>query len=316
MLIDIRESYVNFDLMNLETLKVFCDVVHFHSFSRAAEENGISQSAVSQSLGQIERTLGVELIDRKSRPFRLTTEGQSYYSGVKELVSRYQAVENEVRSLKGEIRGEVRVAAIYSVGLAELSNYVQQFSWKHPGASVRLSFLHPDSVFESVINEEADIGLISYATKRREIDALPWKDEELVLVSAPGHLRASDGKFRFRDLNSQRFIAFDESLLIQKEIDRFLDKQGVTVEKVMSFDNVETIKRAVEIGGGVAILPEPMVHAQVRAGSLDAFPLPRPGLSRPIGIIMRKNRPLLRAVQGFVELLQDAVGAKRLRRAA
>src|SRR5258708_4112534 len=156
--------------MNIDTLKVFCDIVRFHSFSRAAEENQISQSAVSQSLSQIEKTLGISLINRKLRPFQLTEEGHRYYTGVKDLVTRYLAVENEVKTLRGEVRGEIRVAAIYSVGLAEISSYVQQFSWKYPGSSVRLSFLHPDRVYESVIGDEADLGLISYPTRRWEID--------------------------------------------------------------------------------------------------------------------------------------------------
>ncbi len=302
--------------MNIETLKVFCDIVHFHSFSRAADENEISQSAVSQSLNQIEKTLGVSLINRKIRPFQLTAEGEAYYAGVKDLVARYYAVENEVKNLKGGVKGEVRVAAIYSVGLAEISNYVQQFTWKHPGSSVKLSFLHPDRVYESVLSGEADFGMISYPEKRREIAALPWKDEPLTVVAAPGQLHSKDGKFRLQDLNGQRFIAFDKDLLIQKEIERYLDKQGVEVDVAMSFDNVETIKRAVEIGGGVAILPEPAVRTELRLGTLESFSLPRPGLVRPIGIIYRKNRPLLRATEVFIELLQEMAGTRRLRRAA
>lgn len=295
--------------MNVDTLKVFCDIIRFHSFSRAAEENGISQSAVSQSLGQIEKNLGVELINRKVRPFQLTPEGQSFYGGVKDIVTRYYAVENEVKNLQGAIRGEVRVAAIYSVGLAEISSYIQQFTWKHPGATVKLAFLHPDRVYESVLNDEADIGLLSYPSARKEIDTVPWKDEPLVVVSAPGHLGPEDGKFRLKQLEGQRFVSFDRGLQIQREVERYLDKHGVTVVPAMSFDNVETIKRAVEIGGGVSILPEPLVRTEVRLGTLDAFPLPRPALSRPVGIIFRKNRPLLRAAQVFVDLLQE-MGAR------
>jgi DNA-binding transcriptional LysR family regulator len=297
--------------MNIETLKVFCDIIRFHSFSRAAEENGISQSAVSQSLVQIERSLGATLIDRKIRPFQLTAEGQVFYSGVKDLVVRYYAIENEVRNLRGEVRGEVRVAAIYSVGIPDISSYVQQFSRKYPGSSVRLAFLHPDRVYESVLNDEADIGLISYPTKRREIDSLPWKEETLVAVSAPGQLAAEGGAVRVKDLNGQRFVGFDRDLLIQKEIEKYLSQQDISVETTMSFDNIETIKRAVETGGGFSILPEPLVRTEVREGTLESFALPKPGLKRPIGIVFCKNRPLLRAAELFVELLQEQAGTTR-----
>ncbi len=302
--------------MNLHALKIFCDIVRLHSFSLAAEENGITQSAASQNPLQIERTLGTTLLDRKKRPFRLTEEGQAYYQGVKDLVSRYFAVEGEVRNLNGAVRGEVRVAAIYSVGLRELSGYVQQFSARHPGVSVKLAFLHPDRVYESIQNEEADIGLISYAARRKDIEALPWKEDALVVASAPGRLPQQDGKLRFKDLEGRKFVAFDQGLLIRKEIDRYLTRQGVQVDIAMSFDNVETIKRAVEIDSGVSILPESHVANETKLGTLEAFALPRPGLSRPIGIIVKKNRPLLRAASMFVDLLQEAAGVPRSRRAA
>ncbi|MFN8389689.1 MAG: LysR family transcriptional regulator [Bdellovibrionota bacterium] len=303
--------------MNIETLKVFCDIVRFHSFSRAAQENGISQSAASQSLVQIEKTLGAVLIDRKTRPFQLTAEGNAYYNGVKDLVVRYFAVENEVRNLKGEIRGDVRVAAIYSVGLAEISSSIQQFTWNYPGTNVKLAFLHPDRVYESVLNDEADIGLISWPEKRREIESVVWKTEPLVIIAAPGQLQAHDGKIQKDDLMGQRFVGYDKNLLIQKEIERYLSRNDIVVDTVMSFDNIETIKRAVEIGGGFSLVPEPLVRNEVRLGSLEAFDLPGSGINRPVGIIFRKNRPLLRATEVFMELLQEqSRTSKSVRKAA
>ncbi|MCX5667119.1 MAG: LysR family transcriptional regulator, partial [Candidatus Omnitrophica bacterium] len=103
--------------MNIETLRIFCDVVHFQSFSRGAAANNVSQSAATQSVHRMEQHFGVQLVDRNKRPFVLTPEGQACYEGFREVLELYDAVDTRVRSLRKEITGLVRVASIYSVGL-------------------------------------------------------------------------------------------------------------------------------------------------------------------------------------------------------
>ena len=106
--------------MHLKSLKVFCDVVSRRSFSRAAEENGISQSGASQMVNHLEEHLGVKLIDRTKRPFVLTPEGEAYYDGCRKIVRRYFALEEEVKTLHEEVAGRVSVASIYSIGLSHM----------------------------------------------------------------------------------------------------------------------------------------------------------------------------------------------------
>ena len=132
------------------------------SFSRAAEENGISQSGASQVVNQLERQLGTKLIDRSKRPFTLTPEGEIYYGGCRKLVERYFALEERVRTLHDEVAGRVRVASIYSVGLHHMNRYLHQFLSQYPKANVRLEYLHPHQVYDAVENDQADLGLVSY----------------------------------------------------------------------------------------------------------------------------------------------------------
>ena len=148
--------------MQLKSLKVFCDVVGWRSFSRAADENGISQSGASQVVNQLERRLGVKLIDRSKRPFVLTPEGETYYEGCRKLVQRYDALEDQVRTLHEEVSGRVRVVSIYSVGLHHMSRYLQEFLSQYPKANVRLEYQHPHRVYEAVEKDHADLGLVSY----------------------------------------------------------------------------------------------------------------------------------------------------------
>ncbi len=290
--------------MYLEAIRIFCDVVRQRSFSRAAAMNHVSQSAASQNVLQLERSLGVRLLDRSKRPFTLTPEGQVYYNGCKMLVEQYAAVEAQVRSLRNGVSGVVNVAAIYSVGLSGMSRYVQRFAQLYPEARVHLAYLHPDRVAESVAAEEMDLGLLSYPRGGRELVAVPWCEEPMVVACPPGHRLSGRSTVTAADLAGEPFVAFSDTLTIRREVDGQLRRHRCEVQVVMAFDNIETIKRAVEIGEGLAILPAPTIQTEVAAGSLVAVPLDRPRMIRPLGIIHRR-RLLTPTEQAFIDVILD-----------
>ncbi|HEX4130534.1 MAG TPA: LysR family transcriptional regulator [Pirellulales bacterium] len=290
--------------VQLKALKIFCDVVRQRSFSRAADENDISQSGASQVVHQLEEGLGVKLIDRSKRPFVLTPEGEEYYDGCRAVVERYYALEDRVRTLHQEVVGRVRVASIYSVGLHHMDRYVQEFLAQHPKANVRLEYLHPDRVYQSVEDDVADIGLISYPKPSRTLQAIQWREEPMVLVTAPRHRLAGREQIGLRELHGEKMIGFDRDLTIRNEIDRVLNLHRIEVRVIMEFDNIETIKRAIEIEAGIALLPEPTVLREVQAGTLSAIALDTDELVRPLGIIHRRGRDLSSTAERFIELLK------------
>jgi DNA-binding transcriptional LysR family regulator len=290
--------------VNLKSLKIFCDIVSRRSFSRAAEENGVSQSAASQVVGHLESHLGVRLIERSKRPLSPTREGQVFFDGARKIVAAYDALEDAVRTLHDEVAGRVRVAAIYSVGLHHMSRYVQEFMSRHPKAVVRLEYLHPDRVIESVEQGQADVGIVSYPRSTRSLEAEPWREEPIVLVCAPGNVFAGRVEVALGELHGQRMVAFDSDLVIRHELDRALAAQAAEPDVVMEFDNIETIKRAVEIDAGVALLPEPTIGRELAAGTLCAVRLAGDDLMRPLGIVHARGKPLAPTAQRFVELLR------------
>ncbi len=290
--------------MHLKSLKIFCDVVYRRSFSKAAEENAISQSGASQVVHQLERRLGVKLVDRSKRPFTLTPEGEVYYEGCRKLLERYDALEEEVRTLHEEVAGRVRVASIYSVGLHHMNRYLQQFLSQYPKANVRLEYLHPHRVYEAVENDQADLGLVSYPKSSRTVKAILWREEPMVLVCAPGNPLASRKEIDLKELNGLALVGFDADLTIRREIDRVLHLHDVEVRVAMEFDNIETIKRAIEIDAGVGLLPQPTIMREVEAGTLVAVPLTTDELIRPLGILYRRGKDLGVTVRRFIELLR------------
>ena len=291
--------------MHLKSLRVFCDVVGRRSFSRAAAENGITQSGASQIVHHLEEHLGVKLIDRSKRPFVLTPEGQVYYEGCRGLVQQLYALADEVRSLRQEVEGRVSVASIYSVGLSHMNRCVRDFLSTHPKANVRVEYQHPQRVVELIESGQMDLGLISYPTQTRTLKAIAWRDEPMVVVCAPNHPLATAASLKLEQLDGLEMVGFVENLRIRRETDKVLAAYGVGVRVVMEFDNIETLKRAVEINTGFSLLPEPTVVREVELGSLVAIPLASVNMVRPLGILHRRGVDLGATARRFIQFLLD-----------
>jgi DNA-binding transcriptional LysR family regulator len=291
--------------MHLETLKIYCDVARYRSFSRAAAANDITQSAVSQMIAQLERRLNVQLIDRSSRPLQLTPAGRIFYDGCRDLLQRFQELQRSLVSGLQHLQLPVRLAAIYSVGLRDMGQYVERFRRMEPRANVQIEYLHPDQVYQRVLDGTADLGLVSFPKSSRKLLAVPWREEEMVVVCPPQHPWSRRGHIRVRELRGQPYVHFEQGLVIRRQVDRFLRHHGAPVQVVMEFDNIENIKKAVEAGAGVALLPEPTVAREVEAGTLIALPLADAVFVRPLGIIYRRSPRLSLAAQRFLDVLRQ-----------
>ena len=246
--------------MNLDTLKLYCDIARLRSFSEGAALNQLSQSAASQAIQQLESDLEVQLIDRSKRPFMLTPEGQRFYEGSRSLLDDFEALRASVASARTQVAGSVRVAAIYSVGIHIMSEHTRRFMSLYPQSRIRLQYLHPDKVVEAVLNDEADLGILAYAPANRSLTVLAWRSETMVFVCHPSHRLARRRVVAPADLNDENFVAFDADLRIRKAIDRCLRQHQARPKVVMEFDNTETIKQAIAVGAGVSILPAAHDH--------------------------------------------------------
>jgi DNA-binding transcriptional LysR family regulator len=291
--------------MQLEALQIFCDVARHRSFSRAAAAHGKSQSAASQIVHQLEEHLGVQLINRSTRPLQLTALGKAYYEGCRDVVDRYLELEASIRQAHTEVAVTVQVAAIYSVGLGDISHYLERFRTQHPHARVHMEYLHPDRVYEQVRTGAADLGLVSFPRKTRELTTLPWREEEMVLTCSPQHRLAPLARVKPAQLTAEKFIHFAKELVIRRKVDQFLREQGVKVEVALEFDNIENIKKAIAISAGVALLPEPTLRQEIQAGTLVAVPLEGCRMVRPLGILHRRHPRLSATAQQFMDLLRQ-----------
>ncbi|MDA0658683.1 MAG: LysR family transcriptional regulator [Planctomycetota bacterium] len=291
--------------MQFRSLKVFCDVIDQRSFSLAARENGLSQSSASQLVHQLEGRLGVRLIDRSQRPLTVTREGEVFYEGCQRLLRRYRDLERRVRRVRSSGEGHVSIAAIYSIGLSHLNACIKAFLGRHPEAKVRVQYQQPDRVYQLVESRQVDLGLVSYPRSSRKVEAMEWRTEPMVLVCSPHHALCLKPAVVWQDLHGLPMVGFSEELRIRREIDRTLTRCGVEPLVAMEFDNIETIKRAIEIDAGVGLLPLPTIEREVQAGTLASRVISDGELTRPLGIIRRRDAQLSRTAQGVVDLLQQ-----------
>ena len=283
--------------------KLFRDVAHARSLSRAAAVNGISQSAATQHIQEMEKRLGVQLLDRSTRPLGLTPGGKLYAELCRDVLRREEDFTAALDSIKAEAEGTVRVASIYSIGLSEMPQLREEFQRVCPGAQLHIELLRPNKVYEAVIEGEADLGFISYPEHRRDLTVIPWREERMTVAVYPSHPLAGREMLVAGDLDGQDFIAFDEEVIIRRELDRFLRDNDVTISIVMQFDNIQSIKEAVALGSGISVLPERTMLAEVEQGRLVSVPLHAPELVRPTGIIHRRKKKFTRAGREFLKMV-------------
>jgi DNA-binding transcriptional LysR family regulator len=286
-------------------LKLFRDIAHTRSVSRGARLNGISQSAASQHLQEMERLFGIQLLDRSTRPVATTEAGRIYFEFCRDVLRRKEEFDVALDGLKGRVEGTVRVAAIYSVGISDMSGLEQEMARRMPSAELLVEYLRPERIYDAIVSDHADLGLVSYPESSKEVTAIPWRQERMMVAAAPHHPLASRSVLHNADLTGQDFVSFDDDLRVGREVKRFLRESGLQVNIVMHFDNIQTMKEAVALGTGISILPVRVLRADIEQGRLVAIPLEGCTLVRPLGIIHRRRKKFNRAMQCFLELLKE-----------
>lgn len=289
--------------MQIENFKIFADLVETKSFSKSAKLNGITQSAVSQQARAMERHFKTLLIDRSQKQFQLTREGQRVYDAAKEMLHTYEKLLSELQEMKKVISGTIRISTIYSIGLHELPPFIKKFLHDFPSVNVRVEYRRSNLVYEDILHNSVDFGLVAFPVKQRQIEVLPFRNDHLVLITHPQHPLSRQGEIGVRDLAGHKFIGFDPDIPTRKAVDQIFREHKLELEPVMEFDNIETVKRAVEIDHGIAIVPQATVAQEQKQGTLAVLAFKGEDFTRPLAILHRKGRVLTPAMKKFIETL-------------
>jgi len=269
--------------MQIESLKVFCDLVETESFTKAAQINNVTQSAVSQQISALERIFKSLLIERSKKHFRLTREGQVLYDYSKQILQAYASLDSRLQELKDIISGTIRVATIYSIGLHDLPPYIKKFMQNYPTVNVHVEYRQANQVYEEIV---------------------PLRKEPLVLICHPQHPFTKHKSIKLKSLAGQKIISFEPDTPTRKALDKILKAHDVEVQHAMEFDNVETVKRAVEIDAGISIIPQGSVSQEIQKQTLVAVPIEDGQFFRPTAAIYKKSRVLSPAMKQFLTILK------------
>ncbi len=290
--------------MNITTFKIFRDLVESRSFSKSAALNSVTQSAVSQQVASVEKRLKCTLLERGKREFSLTHEGQRFYQGCCAVVTAYDKLMSEMQEIGHRVTGSIRLATVYSIGLHELPPFVKQFMKQYPSVNIHIEYRRSNQVYDDVMENAADMGLVAFPEKRPNLDIKPFRKDRLVLICHPKHVLASFRTMPIRQVLGHKFVGFDPDIPTRKALDQFFKKHKIQIQQVMEFDNIETLKRAVEIDMGISMVPLSTVTQEVRNNTLKAIEFTDEEIFRPLAIIHRKDRVFSPASRAFLSTLQ------------
>lgn len=283
---------------------MFCDLAETESFTKAAQINDVTQSAVSQQVGSLEKQFKTILIERSKKKFRLTREGEVLYEYSKQMIQTFEALQSKLQEIKNVISGTIRIATIYSIGLHDLPPYLKHFLKTYPTVNVHVEYRRANQVYEDVLGNVVDIGLVAYPTRDSKIELLPLRKDNLVMICNPQHALAKNKSIGLDKLNGINFIGFEPDIPTRKAVDKILKEHSVHIHNVMEFDNIETVKRAVEIDAGISIVPKATVTQEVKNKTLAMVNIEGGGFYRPLAAIIKKNKVLSPAMKKFLEVLK------------
>jgi LysR family transcriptional regulator, transcriptional activator of the cysJI operon len=306
IVIDLRPFCAFNALMTLESLKAFCDLTDTKSFTRAAQINGVTQSAVSQTITALEKHFKSLLIERSKKNFRLTAEGEVLYEYGKRILQSYDDFQSKLQENKGLISGEIRISTVYSIGLHELPPYIKGFLKDHPSVTMRVQYRRANQVYEEVAGNIVDLGFVAYPARDPKLEIVPLRKDHLVLICHPKHALANAKSIKLKALNGQNFVNFEKDIPTRKALDTLFKAQGVTVNNVMELDNVETVKAAVEVDLGVAIVPVETIKQEVASRTLAEVRLEGNHL-RELGVIFKKGKVLSPAARRFIDRFKESL---------
>jgi len=287
-------------------LKVFCDLSETKSFTKAAQINKVTQSAVSQTVSALERLFKSLLIERSKKNFRLTPEGEVLYDYSKKILQSYGGLQSRLQEIQGVLSGNIHVATVYSIGLYDLPPCIKKFLQDCPTVNVHVEYRRANEVYDDVLSNIVDLGLVAYPSPDSKLEVVPLRKDALFLACHPQHPLAKMKSIKLKALTGQKFINFEKDIPTRKALDKMFKDQGVSVNNVMEFDNVETVKRAVEIDSGVAILPEETIRGELANKTIAAVRL-EGKFFRELAVIYKKGKVLSPAMKQFIELLKHSL---------
>jgi DNA-binding transcriptional LysR family regulator len=291
--------------MNPALLRAFIAVAEHGGFTPAARAIGVSQPAVSRAVGELERHVGFELLERAPKGIQLTRAGESFLLNAREVIAAMRTAEEAVASLGGLGHGRLHIGASTTIATYVLPTFIGRFLEDHPAVEVRLDSAHTRAVAQMLLEYRIDIALTEAPVSDEKIQSRRWRTDALVAVASPSHPLASRRRIPPSALATELLLLRERESGTRAIVVEGLAAAGVTPGRTMEIDGPEAIKQIAAAGRGIAIVSRYTVVEQLALGRLAVLDIPALKITRPFYRLSLKQRRPSPAAKAF-ELLLDA----------
>jgi DNA-binding transcriptional LysR family regulator len=294
--------------MQLQDLNVFVTVASERSFSKAAKKLHRTQPAVSQAIHRIEDELGDRLFDRSSRNGALTEAGVLLRDHAVRLLRMAAEAEAAVRELQQVRRGRVLIGA-NEAAVHSILPIVQRFAEAHPSAQVEVRRVPSRQMATELLQRTLDFGVLTFMPPEKGLQSIPLGTDELVMLASPAHPLAARKRVTIEEVGRDVVIAHNDPSPARERVLRLYERRHAPINIQIALPSLDGIKRAVEMGLGVAVLPRRCALTEIARGTLAAVKVPELGPSRAVRLIFRRAGELSHAADAFLQVARGAADA-------
>lgn len=291
--------------MDTQALKAFLAVADQQSFSQAAEQLYLTQSAVSKRIAQLEQHLNASLFDRHNRTISLTEAGLSLLPKAQEILNLVADTELTIQSLKQEVSGKLSLATSHHIGLHRLPPILRAFTANHPQVQLDLSFVGSEKAYQAISQRQVEVALTTLDSQHLQLSEhleiiTLWEDEMLCVCAKQHPLATQKEPISLAQLAATPAILPEPDTITFKLIERVFNQAGLNLYAPMPTNYLETIKMMVSVGMGWSMLPRTLLDENLAVLDWPASPI-----QRALGLVYLRQRTLSNAAKAFIEILVE-----------
>jgi molybdate transport repressor ModE-like protein len=293
--------------LNLHLLRIFTIVAEQGSFSRAARSAHISQPAVTKGIQELEKQVGLPLLERGARGVRLTEAGETLLEHAKVIFAAENTAEEELRHFRGLSGGKLSIGASLTIANYYLPPIVARFHELYPQLELSLSSYNTENIVRLLLDYKLDIALVEGPVHNERITIKHWREDELAVVAAANHPLAKRENLTAADLNDAIWVVREHGSGTREVVDEALNERNLQPRDTLEINSTAAIKQTVASGLGLAMVSLHSAADQITIGKLRVLPIPDLVVKRPLTWLSLKNRPLSIAARTFEKFLFEAV---------
>lgn len=287
----------------LRQLRIFLAVARYRTISRAAETLHMSQSAASEALLNLEQAYGVHLFERVGNRLQLSAVGHTVRREAENLLRQAEALDTMLQ--RHTELGHIRVAASFTIGNHLATRYMAGYLERYPDAEIALDVASSPEVAEKVLNYDVDIGMVEGEIQHRELELVPWREDELVVFCSVHHPLARKKALSTADIKRAAWILREPDSGARHTFDRALAGLLPEINIYMELRHNEAIKNAVESGLGIGCLSEIVLRKNFASGDLVPLRMPRRDMRRTFYFALPKSGEPAEAVRYWMQTCRD-----------